>query len=256
MPHSPAATLLLVDDAPDEIRGLTAILSGHFCLRFAHDGRQGFEWAKALQPALILLDVVMPGADGFAACRLLKADHATQGIPVIFLTAHDGPEQRVQGFGLGAADFVGKPFCPEEVLARVRVHLHLHLQHVAPDAAPRVAAQASASSVDEPHVRAAVCCICSGLGRTLTIGEIARQVGVNEKRLTALFKEHLGLTVSGFIAEQRMTCGRRLLADTNLPVQDVALEVGFSNPGNFSTAFRERTGVTPMAYRGAMHVHR
>src|SRR4051812_31479515 len=79
--------------------------------------------ACSLAPDLILLDVDMPDCDGFEACRRLKADAATAGIPVIFLTGVCDPEQKVQGFELGAVDYVTKPFEPSELRARVRAAL-------------------------------------------------------------------------------------------------------------------------------------
>jgi transcriptional regulator GlxA family with amidase domain len=98
-------------------------------------------------------------------------------------------------------------------------------------------------------VRAAIRFVADNLDEDISVEHVAAAAGLSDRRLRMLFKEQLGLTVVSFIAGQRMNVGGRLLRETGLTVQEVALEVGFKNPGNFATAFRERTGLTPHAYR-------
>ena len=104
---------------------LSVVLRGaKFRLTVANDGRRGYQRAVVAQPDLILMDIVMPDLDGFGACRLLKADSATRHIPIIFLTAKNAPMERLQGLQMGGVDFVSKPVLPEEVVARIRIHLN------------------------------------------------------------------------------------------------------------------------------------
>ena len=91
----------------------------------AADGAQALEIVAREIPDLILLDIIMPGIDGLEVCRRLKADPATTGIPVIFLTAHAKSEKVLTGFEVGAVDYVTKPFYTPELLARVHVHVAL-----------------------------------------------------------------------------------------------------------------------------------
>ena len=86
-------------------------------------------------------------------------------------------------------------------------------------------------------------------GGERTVGQLAEQLGLTERTLSTLFRKHLGLTVSGFISEERIRVGCQMLGSTQMSVQDIALEVGFANTANFSTAFRERLGLTPQAWR-------
>src|SRR5512141_186006 len=130
-PADEPPSILLVDDSPDELRLLSDMLrAGRFRLIVASDGRQGYQRAVSRLPDLILMDVSMPELDGFTACRLLKADPATRHIPVIFLTAKNAPEERLNGFRLGGIDYVSKPFLAEEVIARIRIHLNLPARNV------------------------------------------------------------------------------------------------------------------------------
>lgn len=243
--------ILLVDDKPEELRWLNKLLQPDFRLALAHSGQAGLQRAQALQPDLLLLDIGLPDMDGYALCRLLKADPLTRNIPLLFLSAHNSPERRIQGLELGAVDFISKPFHPEEVLARVQVHLRLAAQIRQPQAR-ELATPSSARNPDTLLVQAAAEYIRAHLSEMPSVAQIARQVGLHEKRLLALFREHLGQTISGFIRDERVSTGQRLLADTAMSVQDIAFTVGFGNPGNFATSFRERTGMSPQAYRQAL----
>ena len=124
-------TLLIVDDMPANIAVLVESLEQHgFEALVARDGESALEQAGYAQPDLILLDVMMPGMDGFETCRRLKASAETREIPVIFMTALDETDDKVRGFTAGAVDYVTKPFQQEEVIARVRTHLALcRLRH-------------------------------------------------------------------------------------------------------------------------------
>ncbi|HEY9862665.1 MAG TPA: response regulator [Candidatus Obscuribacterales bacterium] len=118
--------ILIVDDNPTNLAVLSQTLkSAGFAVRVAEDGESALELVKRKQPALILLDIQMPGIDGFETCEKLKADPKTKEIPIIFLTALTNTENKVKGLSLGAVDYIAKPFEKEEVLARVRVHLEL-----------------------------------------------------------------------------------------------------------------------------------
>ncbi|MBW4425880.1 MAG: hybrid sensor histidine kinase/response regulator [Nostoc desertorum CM1-VF14] len=118
--------ILIVDDNPTNLSVLCAALNTEgFRFRVAVDGESAMAQAERNQPELILLDVQMPGIDGFETCRRLKANPVTENIPIIFTTALADTESKTKGFSLGAVDYIPKPFAQEEVIARVRVHLQL-----------------------------------------------------------------------------------------------------------------------------------
>ena len=119
--------ILIVDDAPVVLDLLTDILSAEgFQVRSAGTGELALRSVASEPPKLILLDIDMPGIDGFEVCRRLKAQKESREIPVIFISGMTGLEEKVKGFGLGAVDFISKPFQRDELLARVRTHLELH----------------------------------------------------------------------------------------------------------------------------------
>ncbi len=122
--------VLVVDDTPANLDVLRTMLEaeGYF-VATALSGDIALRIASTIQPALILLDVMMPGLDGFETCARLKATPATASIPVIFVTARTDSDDVLNGFRAGAVDYINKPFKREEVLARVRTHVSLRQLH-------------------------------------------------------------------------------------------------------------------------------
>lgn len=116
--------ILVVDDVPTNLDVLDEILEeANYSVMVATDGTTALEVVQESRPDAILLDVMMPGIDGFETCRRLKADPAVEDVPVIFLTARDDIEGLIEGFQAGGVDYLTKPFKKEELLVRVRTHL-------------------------------------------------------------------------------------------------------------------------------------
>jgi DNA-binding response OmpR family regulator/EAL domain-containing protein (putative c-di-GMP-specific phosphodiesterase class I) len=118
--------ILIVEDTPESLRLLAAVLTeAGYIVREAPNGELALWTASRRPPSLVLLDIRMPGMNGFDVCRCLKDDPATAHIPVIFLSALSDREDKAEGFAVGAVDYITKPFSESEVLARVRTHLRL-----------------------------------------------------------------------------------------------------------------------------------
>jgi len=258
LPH-----ILMVDDNPDQLRLLVETLrKSAYRLTIAFDGTQGYARAVAMAPDLILLDMRMPKLDGLAVARMLKANPATEHIPIIFLTASGALEDRLAGLRSGAVDYIVKPIQPEEVLERVRIHLSLAQGRVAPKTFSdrQAVAHASPGSVPEDASpqdsrpeqvlqRAAARIILDRLESPPRAMDLAAMLGVSERRIVAAFESCIGLSIFEFIRRERMRKAARLLSQTTLNILDIATEVGYSSAANFTTAFKEFWGQTPSAFR-------
>ena len=118
--------ILIVDDNPKNLQVLGNYLKNEgYKVEFALDGRSALDWIKQAEFDLILLDIMMPGMDGFEVCKIIKSDPVKQKIPIIFLTAKVDTESIVNGFDLGAVDYVLKPFNQKELIARVKTQIEI-----------------------------------------------------------------------------------------------------------------------------------
>lgn len=265
-PEGPSGEqILVIDDNIAELKILLELLRGKgYRLSFAMDAVQGYRRATTQQFDLILLGANEGSSDGFTACRLLKADPATAGIPAIFVSSGALPEERLMGLQLGAVDYITKPFNSDEVVARVEIHLALAnrqaLPHQDAGSTPEQLQTASelaqapktlSADYDLILLRAAQKLVLADLAEVPTLPELASQLGTNEKRLTRVFQTHTGNTVYKFIRAARLHEAKRMLASSAMYIEEVAAAIGFSSAANFSSAFRSYFGSPPSASRGS-----
>ncbi|GAB6146556.1 response regulator [Desulfocicer niacini] len=118
-------TILAVDDTPTNIDTVKAVLSEKYLIQAAVDGKTALKIIQKKKPDLILLDIMMPGMDGYEVCQRIKADPANENIPIIFLTARDEVEDETKGLSLGAVDYITKPISPSILQVRIKNHLLL-----------------------------------------------------------------------------------------------------------------------------------
>ena len=116
--------ILVIDDNPNNIDFLLGLLT-EYDVSAAVDGQRALDFLLQEIPDLILLDVSMPGMDGYEVCSIIKSDPKTKDIPVLFLSGNTDAESVVKGFDVGGVDYITKPYRPREVLARVETHLKL-----------------------------------------------------------------------------------------------------------------------------------
>ena len=251
------ADVLIVDDEPVDLRLLMESMTLRN-LRFAvgQDGERGYNQAVLLQPGVILLDVRMPGSDGFTVCRRLKANPRTRDIPVIFLTSATEIEERLTGFAVGAVDFINKPFDAREVLARVGVHLELAARRTseaadAGDPPAELPEGTDATSQDHVLVTAAQKILREAIATPPSLDQLARLVGVNRRRLNDAFQSYVGQPIFGWLREERLRQAHELVTRTDSSIALISDCLGYSTSANFTKAFRDRFGVTPTELRAS-----
>lgn len=247
-------SILIVDDSTIDLKLLMELMAARqMRINVAFNGQDGYHKAEMLKPDLILLDLNMPSMDGFATCRMLKNNPATRDIPIIFLTAANEVEKRIQGFSLGAVDYIGKPFNAQEVIARVEVHLNLaRQQHHASINNANDHTTANPPTHDEVLIRTATEYLQQHLGAPPSPELLAQMLGSNEKHMNRIFHERFAMPVFGWLREERLRKARQLLANTSTPIASIGEHLGYSSPANFAKAFRERFGCSPRELRSQM----
>lgn len=253
--HMSRPEVLIIDDLMESVALLLRYFSGESMdVMVALNGADGLRKALEGQPDVILLDVAMPNMDGYTVCRQLKANPRTTHIPVIFLSANDTLQHKLEGFAAGGVDYIGKPFSSEEVMARVFVHLRSGISsRVSKQRSDDSLRFASVPVVDREHqiITTALVFLQESGQEWLGLEQLARKVGVNERRLTELFRKLLGMTVSDYQITQRLESARAKLCSTDQQIQLIAEEAGYHNASDFSRAFRNRYGLGPREYRQA-----
>lgn len=244
--------ILAIDDSLENLRLTFEMLSADgLAMVGVRDGNAGLRAAAALRPDLILLDIGMPGLDGLQVCRLLKADQTTRAIPVIFLTARDQAEDKIRGFEAGGVDYVTKPFNMRELILRVTNHLRLADRGtISPRNADVIPADSEPETALPPGRSLAILVqardqLLANLTDPPDLVGLARLCGTNRTTLQRLFQEHLGLSVFGFLREQRLQRAQRLLRDGLHSVDSAAHAVGYASGHALSRAFKQRFGVAP-----------
>lgn len=241
--------VLIVEDREADRMLLSAYLQRNGCqLLYAHDGLEGVEKARGWQPDIILMDSEMPRCSGHDACKIITQDPRTCDIPVIFISGMTAPEHRIRGLLAGAVDYINKPFDFNEV----KLRLAIHLRHKPPAQACRKSSEADTAAINNRHMivfHSTRTHLLKSLSVTPSMKELEKLTGTNSKHLNAAFKACAGTTVYEYLREERMKEAKTLLQQTHLAVQDVSHQVGFADSANFSTAFKERFGLTPRDFR-------
>ena len=256
-PTAPAAqagrSILLIDDDAGSIRLLSEMLHGEgYRLFAALNGEEGLQRALRHPPALVLLDLHMPGMDGQETCRMFKATPSLAGVPVIFLPGSGLLDDKLRAFAEGAVDYIVKPFSADEVVARLRVHLRLAAARGDVRVVPATEPPGSAPTwlhADERIVAKAKAILLRDLGAAVTLAELAHAVGSNERSLTEAFRRHTGLAVFEFLRQQRFRGACELLLHSRMPIGQIATAMGFQSAAAFTFAFHSHGGMTPGCYR-------
>lgn len=254
--------ILLVDDDLNSLGLLLAYLRDYdFAISTAANAAEGLALATRDRPDLILLDLTMPGEDGFSLLQRIKAAPRTAQIPVVLLTGRDDMEAKLHGFALGAADFLTKPVAEAELHARITAHLRRDRLLTGLERRLKAYELRYGPIGDEPledndlprqeidRLYKARQLLRERLEDPPSLNELAAAVGTNQPRLSRGFRALFGTTVYGYLRETRLERARELLLKTRWPIKTIALEVGYRSPADLTRGIKERFGVTPTALR-------
>jgi signal transduction histidine kinase/CheY-like chemotaxis protein len=243
--------VLIIDDDAFNIHLLAHYLRDFACdILSAAYGEAGLQLAQRFAPHLILLDIQMPGIDGFETFRRLQADTKTQAIPVIFFSATT--DQHAAAFAAGAVDYLHKPMREEELIARLTRYLQ-------PSQLNHGQLKRLQSCSDNKHQRYSEYVLArmyeirdrlqNDLQQMPTLEELARETGLNRNKISEQFKLLFGSTPHAWQREQRLLLASQLLRESEADIGQIARDTGHSSQASFGRAFKQRFGMSPSDFR-------
>lgn len=247
------AKILLVEDHAEMLEMLRRIFGPFYEVHTAANGAEGLEAARALQPDLVLSDIMMPVMSGFEMCKLIKSGIETSHIPVVLLTAYHTEEHTLEGLHTGADDYIAKPFNVRILLARCNniIVQRRHLQSKFRDAIDDRAFMAATHPHDRKILADAVAIVERHLADSeFDVNLFASELGLSRTLLFTKLKGITGQTPNEFVLSVRLRQAlERLRSDPQASVAAIAYDTGFSSPSYFIRCFRNKFGVTPSVYR-------
>jgi len=248
--------LLIAEDNPDVVQYMHSLLSEHYEIHVAQNGRVGLQKAIQIIPDIVISDVMMPVMDGLTFCRQLKNDFRTSHIPVVMLTAKSDRDSKIEGLESGADAYLTKPFHRKELLVRTKnlVELRQNLQRkyqnlvaLNQDIKHQTNLPTNLEDtflnqiveIQELHLN----------DETFGIPEMCRELGVSKTQLYRKFKALTDTSVHQFLRNIRLYKAKEMLLTTDKNITEVAIDTGFKNLSHFSRIFSEHYGVSPSKVR-------
>ena len=210
--------------------------------------------AKSLVPDLILSDIIMPGMDGVEMCKQIKRNPNTEHIPVILLSAKSDLDTKVEGYEKGADDFLEKPFLPQHLLARIRnlIESREKLKVHFGDGVSRKPKIAGIAPFDREFLEKVYYKIEQNIGNSeYNVTELSAELGMSRVHLYRRFKDLTGKTPKDYMKETRLKAAALLLEEDRYTVSEVAYQVGFNTPSNFTASFKSYYGISPKEYKSS-----
>ncbi len=263
VPQTYSENVLLIIDDNDDIRAyVRSVFETDYQVIEAVDGQEGLEKATASQPDIVICDLMMPRLDGFGFCRALKKQEATSHIPVVMLTAKATLEDRIEGFDLGADDYLTKPFNRAEIQARVRNLVQqrqrlyqrfatLPLPALETGSAPQPVevAKPGLIAAEQKFLDRITAEVMQHLDNAdFTVEALAEAMNMSRAQLHRKLKAIANTTATNLIRDIRLAKAADLLAAGEDNVSQVAFGVGFDSLSYFAKVFQERYGVLPSQY--------
>lgn len=252
-----APVIYIVEDDNEIASYLADQLSGEYWIETFENGRQALDAIHRKIPSLVISDVMMPVMDGLTLTRKIRDNINLNHIPVILLTAKTREQDVVEGFDVGADDYISKPFNMRILVKKVKSLLtaRARLRNVYSgnqDQSDKIEAP-QAVSHDEQLLERVLKAINANLSNSdITIETIAQEIGISRVHLHRKLKNITNQTTRDFIRNIRLQKAAEIMKNARLNVSEVSIMVGFKSPNSFATVFKEMYGMTPSEYM-AMH---
>ncbi|HRP55805.1 ATP-binding protein [Agriterribacter sp.] len=240
--------ILVVEDQQDVRSYICGKLMENYTVIEAKNGQEGFETAKEHMPNLVISDVMMPVADGFELCTLLKNDIITSHIPVILLTARAEDTDKITGLETGADAYLIKPFNSKELLIRVRnlIELRNKLRKKFSGRLVVKPAEITVTSQDSRFMQGLLSTVEKHIGdEKFSVEQLGREFAMSPSQINRKLKAIINQSAGAFIRSVRMQRAMELLKNDQATIAEIAYETGFSEPAYFSRVFKSYFGFPP-----------
>lgn len=245
------SSILIVEDSEDLRKYLSTLLKNDYIIYESSNGEEGIKAANENLPDLIISDVMMPSMDGLQFCRQIKSEWKTSDIPIILLTAKASVESKLDGLGIGADDYLTKPFNSRELFVRIKNLLEQRKrirEKYSKDISPLQDLN-NLNSNDKEFIRRAYGIVAMNLDKSNFSTELlAKDMFLSRSQLHRKFSEITGQAPGEFIRTIKLKHAAKLLLEKNLSVTQIAYAIGFSSPAQFSRAFSKQYNCTPSEY--------
>lgn len=243
--------ILIVEDNDDVRIYVKDLLISDYNILLAESGEAGIEVTKNDLPDLIISDIMMPGMDGFEFCKRIKSDWKTSHIPVILLTAKVDHQSKLDGLELGADDYITKPFEQQELLIRIK-NLIEQRKQLKEKYSKTISLQTESSNSTEENelIKKASSVIENHLGDENFNSEVlAKEVFMSRSQLTRKMQSVIGQGPGEFIRNYKLNRAAQMIIENKLSITQIALEVGFGSPSQFTRAFQKHFNCLPSEFK-------
>ena len=242
--------VLIVEDNPDVREYIKDALKETYHVEEAANGEQGLRKAEKFIPDLIVSDIMMPKMDGYEMTRRIKQNEKASHIPIILLTAKSDKDSKLQGLGLGADDYLIKPFDSDELLARIKnlIETRRMLQEKfgAGTAVLEKPEKAKLSCLDEQFMNRIMLVIDEHLAEEeFSIEEFGKDVGMSRSQIHRKLKALTGKSASVYLRTVRLAKAKQMIEQKKGTISEISYQVGFSSPAYFSRCFKDEFGHAP-----------
>ncbi|MFY0654580.1 MAG: response regulator [Cyclobacteriaceae bacterium] len=247
--------VLLVEDSVDMRAYIKNNLQAEFAVFEAHDGGQGLKMAKKIMPDLIVSDVMMPVMDGLEFCSKVKEDESMGHIPVILLTAKIDEEGKIDGYTIGADEYLTKPI--DIALLKVRIENLIRTRASLRDSFSSgldlLPDNLNIDRADEPFLNKAIRIVEDNLSNPdLSLREFVDELGISKSQLYNRINKLTGQSLNIFIRTVRLKVAAKMIAERDLTFAEIAYKVGFSDANYFSKCFKKQYAQSPRAYQESL----
>ncbi len=244
--------ILVVEDNIEIQALLKSTLEANYRLDFAENGKIGEEMAIDLQPDLVLSDVMMPEKDGFELLKSLKENFNSSHIPVILLTAKSDSASRIAGLNQDADDYIGKPFNPNELRARIDnlIRQRLHLHKLFSENPLLYSKEINCTALDANFIDQARQILEEHyIDGNFDVSQFCRELALNRTSVNTKIRALTNQSTAEYIKNFRLQKAAKLLIETPKSIAEITLDSGFNNSQVFNKAFKKKFSATPSLYR-------